>query len=90
MSTNSEDRIHQWRNMVIRDGSDQFAHAKLAAAYLSVSQTMKAVAEYRRVVELNPGNAEAWLALGNALKAAAMMRDAEAAFATADSVAQSV
>ena len=47
---------------------------------------MKAAAEYRRVVELNPGNRDAWVAVAEALKAAGMTRDADAAIATADAL----
>ena len=76
-------RVKRLQSAIEKDGFNQNAHFMLGEEYMREDRPMKAVAKFRRVVELNPDDARAWKMLGEALETARVWKEAAVAYATA-------
>lgn len=79
----SSQKIVRLQTAVEADGFNQNAHFLLGEEYLRENRPMQAAAKFRRVVELNPDHAEAWLQMGISFEQAGVDKEAQAAFETA-------
>jgi len=76
-------RVERLQELIEADGFNQAAHFLLGEEYLRERRYMNAAAKFRRVVELNPDHAEAWLNMGKAYDQVGVPKEAERAYLSA-------
>jgi Flp pilus assembly protein TadD len=81
-------RIRLLQERIEADGFDQLAHYQLGEEYFRLGRWREAFAKFRRVIELNPENLDAYLALGDACEKAGVLKEADAAWRTGEIVAE--
>jgi Flp pilus assembly protein TadD len=81
-------RVRQLQERIEFDGFDQLAHFQLGEEYVRQKRWHEAFAKFRRVIELNPENLAAYLALGDACEKAGIAKEADAAWRTGEGVAK--
>lgn len=79
----SNQRVKRLQAAVERDGYNQGAHFMLGEEYMRENRFMRAAAKFRRVVELNPEYARAWMMMGRCYDAAGIPSEAITAYDTA-------
>jgi cytochrome c-type biogenesis protein CcmH/NrfG len=79
----SNQRVKRLQSAIERDGFNQGAHFMLGEEYMRENRFMRAAAKFRRVVELNPDHARAWLMMGKCYDAAGVPSEAATAYDTA-------
>lgn len=80
-STNQ--RVKRLQAAIERDGYNQGAHFMLGEEYMRENRYMRAAAKFRRVVELNPDYARAWMMMARCYDAAGIPSEAATAYDTA-------
>ncbi len=76
----STQRVKRLQSLIEKDGFNQGAHFMLGEEYLREGRAMEAAAKFRRVIELNPDHARAWMMMGKAYDAAGVHKEAAAAY----------
>lgn len=79
----SNQRIKRLQSAIERDGFNQAAHFMLGEEYIREGRFMKAAAKFRRVIELNPDHARAWMMMGQCYDNAGIPSEAVTAYDTA-------
>lgn len=79
----SNQKIKRLQAAIERDGFNQGAHFMLGEEYMRGERYMMAATKFRRVVELNPDYARAWLMMGRCYDAAGVPSEAATAYDTA-------
>lgn len=79
----SNQRIKRLQAAIERDSFNQGAHYMLGEEYIREGRYMQAAAKFRRVVELNPDHARAWMMMGRCYDAMRIPSEAATAYDTA-------
>ena len=79
-STNQ--RIKRLQAAIDRDGYNQGAHFQLGQEYMHEGRFMQGAAKFRKVVELNPDHAVAWMMMGRCYDSAGVAKEAAIAYDT--------
>lgn len=80
-STNQ--RVKRLQSVIEKDGFNQGAHFMLGEEFIREGRFMQAAAKFRRVVELNPDHAQAWMMMGRCYDSAGIPKEAVMAYGTA-------
>src|SRR5690606_13925168 len=76
----STQRVKRLQSLIEKDGHNQGAHFMLGEEYLREDRFMEAATKFRRVVELNPDHAKAWMMMGRSYDAAGVIKEAVMAY----------
>jgi cytochrome c-type biogenesis protein CcmH/NrfG len=79
----SNQRVKRLQSAIERDSHNQGAHFMLGEEYMREQRFMRAAAKFRRVVELNPDHARAWMMMGKCYDASGIFTEAATAYDTA-------
>lgn len=76
----STQRVKRLQSLIEKDGFNQGAHFMLGEEYMREGRHMAAAAKFRRVVEINPDHARAWMLMGQAYEGTGVMKEAVIAY----------